>query len=412
MDFHDQLDVFLNENKIGTLFTDNGVMSFAYDTEFLNTPGAYPLSKNLPLKEGFFTDPEVEGFFSNLLPDERIRNTVAMILHVSPGNTFRLLKEIGADCAGAVSFYPQGETPQSANNPVYRKLSAEEAYKILDNLGQRPLDVGDEGVRISGAGSQEKLVACVQNGAISLPLYGTPSTHIIKPVIPNFQSSVHNEYFCMKLAKAMGLPVAECDILTIDDDVFYVVERFDRSTKNGITRRLHQEDFCQLLNVPPHLKYEEDGGPGVKDCLQCMSDMHISAMSRLQFIRLLIFNFLIGNCDAHAKNYAVLYNNGIPSFAPAYDLLCTMVYETMSRCFAMSVGGENRMGMLKKEHFIAMAEECGLNPKMVLAELDSMAAKLPDIADKLDRKLNAVHPSTVYGSVAWQVKHLCLQIAE
>ena len=104
MDFHDQLDVFLNENKIGMLFTDNGVMSFAYDTEFLNTPGAYPLSKNLPLKEGVFPDPEVEGFFSNLLPDERIRNTVAMILHVSPGNTFRLLKEIGADCAGAVSL--------------------------------------------------------------------------------------------------------------------------------------------------------------------------------------------------------------------------------------------------------------------------------------------------------------------
>ena len=410
MDFHDQLDVFLNENKIGTLLTDNGVMSFAYDTEFIRTPGAYPLSKNLPLTEDVFTDPEVESFFSNLLPDERIRNTVAMILHVSPGNTFRLLKEIGADCAGAVSFYPPGQTPQSATDPIYRKLSVEEAHGILDNLGQRPLDVGDEGVRISGAGSQEKLVACVHDGAISLPLYGTPSTHIIKPVIPNFQSSVHNEYFCMKLAKAMGLPVAECDILTIDEDVFYVVERFDRITKNGITRRQHQEDFCQLLNVPPHLKYEEDGGPGVKDCLRCMSDMHISAMSRLQFIRLLIFNFLIGNCDAHAKNYAVLYNNGIPVFAPAYDLLCTMVYETMARRFAMSVGGENRMGMLKKEHFAAMADECGLNPKMVIAELDAMVTKLPGIADKLDRELNAIHPAPVYSSIAWQIKHLCLQI--
>ena len=410
MDFHDQLDVFLNENKIGTLLTDNGVMSFAYDTEFIRTPGAYPLSKNLPLTEDVFTDPEVESFFSNLLPDERIRNTVAMILYVSPGNTFRLLKEIGADCAGAVSFYPPGQTPQSATDPIYRKLSVEEAHGILDNLGQRPLDVGDEGVRISGAGSQEKLVACVHDGAISLPLYGTPSTHIIKPVIPNFQSSVHNEYFCMKLAKAMGLPVAECDILTIDEDVFYVVERFDRITKNGITRRQHQEDFCQLLNVPPHLKYEEDGGPGVKDCLRCMSDMHISAMSRLQFIRLLIFNFLIGNCDAHAKNYAVLYNNGIPVFAPAYDLLCTMVYETMARRFAMSVGGENRMGMLKKEHFAAMADECGLNPKMVIAELDAMVTKLPGIADKLDRELNAIHPAPVYSSIAWQIKHLCLQI--
>ena len=214
-----------------------------------------------------------DGRCANLLPDDRIRATVAMILNVSEENTFGMLKRIGADCAGAVSFYPAGQTPQSPSVTVYRHLSDNEAYRILDELGQRPLDVGDEGVRISGAGSQEKLVACIRNGKISLPLYGTPSTHIIKPAIPNFPDSVFNEFFCMKLASKCGIPVAECDILTLNDEPFYTVTRFDRETINGITMRLHQEDFCQLLNVPPKLKYQEDGGPGVEECMRRMTEI-------------------------------------------------------------------------------------------------------------------------------------------
>jgi len=250
---HDELHVFLNDALIGTLLQDNGAMSFAYTPEYLQNNEAYPLSQNLPLTADTFHDPVAENFFSNLLPDERIRDTVARILHVSRENTFGLLKHIGADCAGAVSFYPVGQTPQS-DTSHYRELSDDEAYRILDNLGQRPLDVGDEGIRISGAGSQEKLVACVKDEKIALPLYGTPSTHIIKPVIPNFPDSVFNEYFCMKLAHKAGLPVADCDILNLNDEPFYIVTRFDRKNVNDVTKRLHQEDFCQILNVPPKLK--------------------------------------------------------------------------------------------------------------------------------------------------------------
>ncbi len=285
---HDELNVFLNELPIGKLSQDNGALSFRYTPEYLQNRDAYPLSRNLPLTDEEFRDPVVENFFSNLLPDERIRTTVAMILHVSRENTFGLLKQIGADCAGAVSFYPTGQTPQSSKEPVYRELSETEAGHILDNLGQRPLDAGDEGVRISGAGSQEKLVACVRNGKIALPLYGTPSTHIIKPAIPNFPDSVFNEYFCMKLAEKAGLSVAECDILTLNGERFYVVKRFDRAETDSVTTRLHQEDFCQILNVPPQLKYQEDGGPGIEDCMRRMNVMHLSAVDRLSFIRLVI----------------------------------------------------------------------------------------------------------------------------
>ena len=409
---HDELHVFLNTARIGTLAQDNGGMSFAYSPEYLRSPDAYPLSQNLPLTDEVFRDPAVENFFSNLLPDERIRATVAMILHVSEDNTFGMLKRIGADCAGAVLFYPAGQMPQSSRNPIYRDLSDDEAYRILDNLGQRPLDVGDEGVRISGAGSQEKLVACVRNGKISLPLYGTPSTHIIKPAIPNFPDSVFNELFCMKLASKCGIPAAECDILTLNDEPFYTVSRFDRETVDGITVRLHQEDFCQLLNVSPKLKYQEDGGPGVEECMRRMTEIKMPAAGKLGFVRLLIFNFLSGNCDAHAKNYAVLYRNGRPSFAPAYDLLSTMVYDSIAKRFAMSIGGETRMGMLTRDHFAELARRCDLNPKLVLAELSRLAEMLPRTAQALADELNASHPCGIYENIVWETGKLCRKVLD
>ena len=406
----DELHVFLNAARIGTLCRELDGLTFAYAPEYLSSPGAYPLSLNLPLRETVFRDPVVESFFSNLLPDERIRDTVARILHVSRENTFGLLKHIGADCAGAVSFYPPGQTPRSLQKPVYRELSNEEAYRILDGLAQRPLDVGDKGVRISGAGSQEKLVACVHDGRIALPLYGTPSTHIVKPAIPAFPDSVFNELFCMKLAGRCGLPAADCDVLPLNGEAFYVVTRFDRETVDGVTVRLHQEDFCQLLNVPPKFKYQEDGGPGIEDCLRRMEDMRLPADDRLHFVRMVLFNFLIGNCDAHAKNYAVLYRDGRPSFAPAYDVLSTMIYDAIDKRFAMTIGGENRMGMLTRGHFEAMAKSCGMKPKLVLHELDDLASSLPKTAQTLSDELNERYASKVYGSCVWEIRKLCRQV--
>ena len=131
------------------------------------------------------------------------------------------------------------------------------------------------------------------------------------------------------------------------------------------------------------MKYQEDGGPGIEECLEKMSLMHMPARDRMNFIRLVIFNFLIGNCDAHAKNYAVLYHAGKPMFAPAYDLLSTMVYDNMNKCFAMNIGGETRMGQMSQTHFSTMALKCSFSPKMILNELQELAALLPEKANAL-----------------------------
>ena len=173
---------------------------------------------------------------------------------------------------------------------------------------------------------------------------------------------------------------------------------------------MHQEDLCQLLNVPPTLKYQEDGGPGIEVCMRRIAEIHLPAASRLNFIRMVLFNFLIGNCDAHAKNYAVLYHNGKPSFSPAYDLLSTMVYDNIAKRFAMSIGGENRMGMIERAHFEQMAKPCGLKTKLILTELDNMAKTLPTTAQALADELNALNPNTIYGRCVWEIGKLCRQV--
>ncbi len=405
-----KLDVFLNDRKVGVLSQQNGLQYFQYEAGYLEDETAYPLSVSLPLTDKVYSDPIVENFFSNLLPDERIRSTVALLLHVSRENTFALLKGIGADCAGAVALYEPGQTPQSQNDPIYHELSDDEAYQLLDHLPQRPLAVGDEGVRISGAGSQDKLVACVFENKIALPLYGTPSTHIVKPPIISFPDSVFNECFCMRLAGLCGIPTAKCRLLQIEDETFYVVDRFDRQDIDGHPHRLHQEDFCQLLNVSPLCKYQDDGGPGVEECIQQMDKMRLPASSRIQFIRLLIFNFLIGNCDAHAKNYAVLYRNGKPELAPAYDLLSTMVYENMAKKLAMSIGGENRMGAIRMEHFEKMAESCDIKPRLIRTEAEKLSGMILSRAESLADELNASYPDSVYGRVIWEIRKNCNQL--
>ena len=217
------LNVYLHGRRAGVLSSDDGRLSFRYDKEYnaLSTPE--PLSFSLPVRDEVFPEEAIIPFFSNLLPDEGVRMRIAEILGLSPENIFGLLQAIGEDCAGAVALFAPDRTPAEQGSPVYRALSDEEANDVLTHLAERPLNIGAKDFRISGAGAQDKLVACVEKGRILLPLNGTPSTHIIKPGIERFPESVFNEYFCMKLAKACGLRVAECGILEIQDIPYYVV---------------------------------------------------------------------------------------------------------------------------------------------------------------------------------------------
>ena len=266
----ERLDVYLCNQPVGTLTrSDAGDLSFRYLPEYLKS-NAIPLSSTLPLDTMPFKERDIAAFFSNLLPDESVRQKIADILHLTPEDTFGLLRLIGGDCAGAVAFYEPGKSPATVAQPTYRELSTSEAASLLSDLSNRPLGIGDDFRGISGAGAQDKLIACLRDGKILLPLNGTPSTHIIKPAIDRFPESVFNEWFCMRLLKACGFDTADCDILEVDGTPYYVTTRYDRETQDGVTKRLHQEDFCQLLRCRPEVKYQDQGGPSIVECAKLL----------------------------------------------------------------------------------------------------------------------------------------------
>ena len=288
----ESLDIYLNDCKVGRLDDDNGSLSFAYDAMYLSSGTREPLSHALPLRTEPYSHREVEPVLSNLLPDDIIRTRLGEILQIPRENTFAFLKAIGGDCAGAVAFFPVGSTPRTDVVGEFRELSDEEAGAILDNLEKRPLDIGEEGLRISGAGAQDKLIACAKEGRILLPLNGTPSTHIIKTEIRNYPGSVENEWYAMSLAKVCGLSTAVSEIAVVGGKRRFISTRYDRTLSEGRMIRLHQEDFCQMLGIDPKNKYETLGGPGIVASFQLLRELSVSAADVLEFIDRIIFNFL------------------------------------------------------------------------------------------------------------------------
>lgn len=220
-------------------------------------------------------------------------------------------------------------------------LSNARLEEILGKLRERPLLGGEEGVRLSLAGAQDKLAVCVEGDAIGPAKGGRPTTHILKPFIQALDGTVENELFCLNLAARLKLPVAKVAMRRSGAIPFLLVERYDRTQhKDGTITRLHQEDFCQALSVPPELKYEEEGGPGTERSLDLIDRATARpAADRLAFIRMLIFHYLVGNADAHGKNYALLYRSKTPDLAPLYDVVCTAAYPRLAKKLAMAIGG-------------------------------------------------------------------------
>lgn len=337
------LDVYLQDELAGHLVQDSsGKLSFSYSLPYLDH-GKIPLSQSLPITDGIMTGSRVDAYFSGLLPDDDLRHRIAAILGVSARNPFAILAEIGGECAGAVSLYPQGEQPASlpAKNIQAEKLLDEHQLReIFTRLRERPLLAGEDGIRLSLAGAQNKIAVVCRENEISLPLNGQPTTHIIKPMIDSIQESVINEYFCMRLAKALNLKAPTVAILTSGGEQFYLVERYDRELRaDGTIVRLHQEDFCQALSIAPERKYQREGGPSIADCQRLLQQaVRRPAAELLLFEKVIIFNYLIGNSDAHGKNYSLLYRSARPDFAPVYDLMSTAVYSQLTSKMAMKIG--------------------------------------------------------------------------
>lgn len=395
----EELYVYLYGQRVGSLYTDKGKLTFAYDEQYVNQHNAEALSYSLPLSITPYTGGSVVSFFSNLLPDESVRVRVARYLGISANNIFALLKYIGEDCAGAVSLVPKDRVLKQRECDTYRELTEDEAHEVLSSLPERPLYVGAEDFHISGAGAQDKLVACVRGGQIVLPLHGTPSTHIIKPNIERFPFTVYNEYYCMKLSQACGISTADCDVLFIKNIPYYVTARYDRARTGQRWERLHQEDFCQLLGYEPSVKYESEGGPGLQDCFKLLRDMELPALDVIEFLRRIVFIFLIGNGDAHAKNFSIIYRGGEPRLSPAYDLLSTTVYPELAPKLAMKIEGRNGMKWISRGKFIRMGMKAGLTERLIHAEIDKMLKRVETVLPLFTEDMQQCYPCPIYDKI-------------
>ena len=265
--------------------------------------------------------------------------------------------------------------------------------KVLAELPNRPLLAGEKGIRLSLAGAQNKLPVFIDDKQkICIATGNSPSTHILKPPIPRIEASVENEAFCMTLASRMRLPVASV-LIRKNQDTILVVSRYDREQKGaGTVFRLHQEDFCQALGILPEQKYESEGGPSLERCFALLKDHSIRpAADQRALLGWVIFNVLIGNADAHAKNLSILFTDKGPRLAPFYDLLSTQVYPHLADKFAMKIGGENRPRWLHTRNWERFADAVSLKRRYVLNMVSDMASRIVSVAEPLAKSFDETH---------------------
>ena len=394
-----KLDVYLGNEKTGSLFsTDNRGVVFAYDEQYLSNPAAKKLSVSLPLRKQEFSQKECIPFFSGLLPEEDYRRKIAAYLHVSETSTLKLLEALGGECAGLVTITSE-ENPllqkqtYSFDDENYEELSEERLNAFIQNMNERPLIKADDKLRLSLTGVQEKLSLANINGKWHLPLNGSPSTHILKPTRSGTLSSLaQNEYICMKLAGFLSLDVPPVDLINLAEKDVFVVKRYDRLAKDKTIQRLHQEDFCQALGLMSEQKYQADGGPGIADmCALIKKTFTVPAITIKKLLGYVVFNYLIGNCDCHGKNYSILYDGKSMKLAPLYDVVSTTIYPGLSDKLSMKIGKQYEIKKVSKNDFFQMAQDLDLNPSAIYSVFDAFATKLDDAFDKLleDKKVNA-----------------------
>lgn len=392
------LDVYMESQKAGELSQEeNGSLSFSYDKDYLHA-SKIAISISMPLREDMYPDNIARPYFSGLLPDENARRRLASVLGISSENSFGLLEIIGGECAGALTLLPHGAPPPDFTEGGVEVLGEKRLIDILRLLRERPLLGGQEGVRISLAGAQDKIAVCLVDEQIALAKGGTPTTHILKPFIVGLEGTVENEFFCMKLAERVGLEVPKVSKGSAGDTGFILVERYDRMrSKDGKDiRKIHQEDFCQALSVPPELKYEEEGGPGIRQAQDLIRmSTRQPAADLLKFHRMIIFNYLVGNADAHAKNYAFLYREKAPDLAPLYDVICTAAYPRIHKNLAMKIGGRAVPDTIRAEQWYTLVPPTKVARRLLNKDLFQMADRCETEAEALAKDLQGLgiaHP--------------------
>lgn len=383
------LIVLLGEHEIGRVRQDQrGKLKFTYDEAWRETRGAYPLSLSMPLAASDHGHDVIDAFIWGLLPDnEFVLGKWAQKFQVSARNAFALISNVGEDCAGAVQFVrPERLDEIKAAGPgkiewlddqeIAERLSA---LRADHSAWRAPRDTG----QFSLAGAQPKTALLFQKGRWGVPSGRMPTTHILKPPTGAFDGHAENEHFCLSLARALGLPTASSSVMRFGDETAIVVERYDRRVAGKGILRIHQEDMCQALGLPPTRKYENEDGPGVAQIVALLRDVSGAAKEDVAtFIDAIALNWLIAGTDAHAKNYSVLIGAaGRARLAPLYDLASALPYDDldpMKLKLAMKIGGKYRLRDVYARQWVKLAEELRMESEALITHIKDLAENLPD----------------------------------
>ncbi|MGV3661330.1 MAG: type II toxin-antitoxin system HipA family toxin [Prosthecobacter sp.] len=418
---HHPLRIHLNGVLVGHLTQETGGgMTFRYDTSWLEG-GKGAISLSLPLQADPSRGERVNAVFDNLLPDnEALRRRVAERVGARATDAFSLLYKIGRDCVGALQFVPADEDDGYLSLPSKgvegTPVSDKEIEQILAHLGQAPLGLGeDNDFRISVAGAQEKTALLWHGDRWLKPRGTTPTTHIFKTQMGKLRNgmdlsqSVENEFYCLRLMRAFGLPACHAEMHVFGKTKALVVERFDRRwLKDGRLLRLPQEDCCQALSKPPTLKYQNVGGPSMVDVLNLLKGADTPAEDQKKFLKAQILFWLIGATDGHAKNFSLfLRPNGGFSLTPLYDVLsaqpCLDARQLLRKemKMAMCVGDNRhyRMDEIHGRHFLQTTKRAGLPERLAREALDEVTATVESALTNAEAELPARFPAGIPHSV-------------
>ncbi len=387
------LDVYVGSSRVGQYTrAPGGATSFRYDSDWLSSDRAFPISLSMPLSDRNWSGEAATSYFDGLLPDDRVvREKIAAREQADSAGIFDLLAVIGRDCVGALRFVPEGLDPGDPRSMEYRPVTDDEIAARVATLATHPLGIhaDEDGFRISIAGAQEKTAFLQIDGQWQLPFGATPTSHIFKPAIKegpdgaDFSDTPWNEWLCLVLCRALGLESANAEVRFFDGKPVIVVERFDRMWRDGVLYRLPQEDLCQALGVPPMRKYQSDGGPGITDVLEILNGAIAPYEDRIAFMKAQIVFWLLAAIDGHAKNFSIFLTPDGYRLTPLYDVMSAAPYPefpVQKTRLAMAVGNKNhyRLQQLQIRHFYQTGRKAGLHEQDMDRIFSELGARIND----------------------------------
>lgn len=404
---YSELIVSFNEKKVGELKVNvsNNQLSFIYDAEWLKN--GFPISPHIPLFDIEAQNENISTYIDNLLPEDENREILAKHINVSRTSIFALLSKIGMDVSGGLTF--SNSFPIVKRENEFREITHKELAAKLDTDKSEELIYWDGKPRLSIAGVQRKLAVLIQDNKMGFADGEICSNTILKFQKLNMKerSVVLNEYVCMELAKKSKIDVPNVQLNRVGEHLYLLVDRFDRKVKQDKVEKIHVIDGCQFLNLQVSHKYERpfgsEGelsnfreGASFKKIYQALSISKSPIQSKLKMLRWFLFNLIIGNCDAHAKNISFFQNSKGCELTPFYDLVCVEIYKSdFDTELAMAVGDEfnsENIGVMELTEF---CDDTELKPKLVSIEffrlIDQVEKALKDLEVKI--KLEAYEES-------------------